>query len=188
MATRSGASHATTRSERYSLGPGAELPVARIVALLLILLPIGLFFVISNVARQGPSQEATDLASFNPRSLLADSTPHFLPTPVAALPAEVNAGPPAPAESDQVAADRSHRTGKNRQYRRRRSHPARRPAQRPPGLRPARRHRPPGHRAPNSQRRDRVAPRKDHRRSRRLGFFKVSRARGLENKKNKQIL
>jgi hypothetical protein len=104
MAIRRGASNATTRSARYSLGPGAELPVARIVALLLILLPIGLFFVINNVARAGPSQGAQDLATLDPRSIFADSTPHFLPTPVAALPAEVNAGPPAPAESDQAAA------------------------------------------------------------------------------------
>ena len=36
--------------------------------------------------------------------MFSDSTPHFLPTPVAALPAEVNAGPPAPAAADQAAA------------------------------------------------------------------------------------
>src|SRR4051812_25729664 len=99
------ASHATTRSARYSLGPGADLPVARIVALLLILLPIGAFFVVTNMAKAGPSQEAQDIANFNPRAIFADNTPHFLPTPVAALPAEVNAGPPAPAETDQAAAD-----------------------------------------------------------------------------------
>jgi hypothetical protein len=103
MAIR-GASHATTRSARYSLGPGADLPVARIVALLLILVPIGLFLVINNVAKAGPSQEAQELANFNPRTLFTDNTPHFLPTPVAAMPPEVNAGPPAPAESDQAAS------------------------------------------------------------------------------------
>ena len=42
MAIRAG--HATTRSARYALGPGADMPVARIVALLLILLPIVFLF------------------------------------------------------------------------------------------------------------------------------------------------
>jgi hypothetical protein len=102
MANRT--SHATTRSARYALGPGADLPVARIVALLLILLPIGAWFVVSNVARSGPSEEAREIANFNPRTIFTDTTPHFLPTPVAALPAEANAGPPAPAVSDQAAS------------------------------------------------------------------------------------
>src|SRR6266576_3085756 len=103
MAIRAG--HATTRSARYALGPGADLPVSRIVALLLVLLPIGAWFIVSNVARAGPSQEARDLASFDPRAMLADNTPHFLPTPVAALPPEMNAGPPAPAADEQATAD-----------------------------------------------------------------------------------
>jgi hypothetical protein len=102
MAIRAG--HATTRSARYALGPGADLPVARIVALLLILLPVGAWFVISNVAKAGPSPEAQEIANFNPRAMFTDTTPHFLPTPVAALAPEVNAGPPAPAASEQTAA------------------------------------------------------------------------------------
>ena len=73
------------------------MPVARIVALLLILLPIGVYFVVSNIARAGPSQEAKDIANFNPRAVFSDNTPHFLPTPIAALPPEVNSGPPAAA-------------------------------------------------------------------------------------------
>jgi hypothetical protein len=103
MAIRAG--HATTRSARYALGPGADLPIARIVALLLILLPIGAWFVITSVVTAGPSQQALDLANFNPRSVFTDSTPHFLPPPVVAIPAESNAGPPAPAAADQTAAD-----------------------------------------------------------------------------------
>src|ERR1700682_4877553 len=99
MAIRAG--HATTRSPRYSLGPGADLPVARIVALLLILLPIGAWFVISNIVKAPLSREAWDLANFNPRAVFSDSTPHFLPPPVVAIPAEVNAGPPAPAADEQ---------------------------------------------------------------------------------------
>jgi len=105
MATR--ASHATTRSPRYALGPGADLPIARIVALLLIGLAIGAVLFASNVAKVGPSQEAQQIANFNPRAIFTDSTPHFLPTPVAALPAESNAGPPAPSTEEQAAADAS---------------------------------------------------------------------------------
>ena len=86
------------------LGPGADLPIARIVAVLLILLPVGALFLASNLARSGPSQEAQGIASFNPRTLFADNTPHFLPTPVAALPAEANTGPPAPSADEQAAA------------------------------------------------------------------------------------
>ncbi len=107
MANRT--SHATTRSARYSLGPGADLPVARIVALLLILLPIGAWVVVSNVARSGPSPEAQEIANFNPRTVFTDTTPHFLPTPVAALPPEANAGPPAPAAFDQAAGEPAER-------------------------------------------------------------------------------
>lgn len=102
MAIRAG--HATTRSARYALGPGADLPIARIVALLLIALPVAALWLASNAARQGPSQAAVEIANFNPKSLLQDNTPHFLPTPVAALAPEANSGPPSPASSDQTAA------------------------------------------------------------------------------------
>jgi Bacterial SH3 domain len=95
----------TTRSPRYALGPGADLPVARIVAVVLILLPIVAWFVITNILKAGPSQAAVDLANFNPRSVLSDNTPHFLPPPVAAIPAEANAGPPAPTTAEQASAD-----------------------------------------------------------------------------------
>jgi hypothetical protein len=98
------AAHATTRSPRYALGSGVDLPIARIVALLLILLPIGAWLVISAIVKAPPSQGAVDLANFNPRAMFADSTPHFLPPPVAAIPAEAHAGPPAPAADEQTAA------------------------------------------------------------------------------------
>jgi hypothetical protein len=80
------------------------LPIARIVALLLILLPIIVWFVVSNQVKAGPSPEAQSIATFNPRSIFSDNTTHFLPTPVAALPPQMNAGPPAPAVSEQTAA------------------------------------------------------------------------------------
>jgi len=102
MAIRAG--HPTTRSPRDALGPRADLPVARIVALVLILLPIAAWFVISTIMQAPPSQAAVDLANFNPRSVFTDSSPHFLPPPVAAIPAQVNAGPPAPAADEQTAA------------------------------------------------------------------------------------
>src|ERR1051326_1828073 len=98
MAIRAG--HATTRSARYALGPGADLPIARIVAFLLILLPIGAIWLAVNFAQSGPSPAAEEIANFNPKSLLADNTPHFLPTPVAALPPDANSGPPAPAAAE----------------------------------------------------------------------------------------
>jgi len=103
MAIRAG--HATTRSARYALGTGADLPIARIVAFLLILLPIGAIWAAANAAKAGPSPAAVEIANFNPKSLLADNTPHFLPTPVAALAPETNSGPPAPAVDEQSAAD-----------------------------------------------------------------------------------
>jgi hypothetical protein len=102
MAIKAG--HATTRSARYALGPGADLPVARIVAILLILLPIGAIWFAVNAAKAGPSEAAVEVANFNPKTLLADSTPHFLPTPVAALAPDENSGPPPPAPDDQAAA------------------------------------------------------------------------------------
>ena len=106
MAIRAG--HATTRSARYALGPGAELPVARIVALLLIVLAIGAVWLAMNAARAAPSPAAEEIANFNPKTLLTDNTPHFLPTPVAAIAPEGNTDAAA-AQADQqnAAADAS---------------------------------------------------------------------------------
>jgi Bacterial SH3 domain len=92
--------HVTTRSPRYLGGSGADLPIARLVVLLLVALAIGAFVLVRREVREGPSSEAQDLASLNPRALLSDNTPHFLPTPVAALPPEQDAGPPAPAADE----------------------------------------------------------------------------------------
>ena len=105
MAVRAG--HATTRSPRYALGPGVDLPIARIVALLLIIVAVGAVWLVSNVFKAGPSQEAVEIANFNPKTMFSDQTPHFLPTPVAALPPESNAGPAAPASVEQTTAARA---------------------------------------------------------------------------------
>jgi Bacterial SH3 domain len=103
MAVRAG--HATTRSARDALGPGAELPIARIVACLLILLSIAAVWLTFNAARAAPSPAASEIAGFDPRSVLTDNSPHFLPTPVAALPPNVNSGPPPPSADEPSAAD-----------------------------------------------------------------------------------
>src|ERR671930_633407 len=102
MAVRS--QHATTRSPRYSHGPGADLPIARLVVLCLLGVPLLAYLIIQSVAHEGPSPEAQQLASLNPRTLFSDNTPHFLPTPVAALPPVEDTGPPAPA-ADEPSAD-----------------------------------------------------------------------------------
>src|SRR5215217_7638398 len=98
MAVRS--NHVTTRSAQYSLGAGADLPIARIVCLLLLALPLVAFLIASNLAKAGPSEEAVQLANFNPKQLFADTTPHFLPRPVAAIEPESGAGPPPPADAE----------------------------------------------------------------------------------------
>jgi hypothetical protein len=57
-----------------------------------------------NQAKAGPSPTAEEIASFDPRTVFTDNSPHFLPTPVAALPPDNNSGPPAPAADEQTAA------------------------------------------------------------------------------------
>jgi hypothetical protein len=102
------AHHATTRSSRYALGSGADLPVARIVVALLLILPIVVWLIATNLAKAGPSEGALQLANFNPRQVLTDNTPHFLPKPVAAMPPETGAGPaPQPAAEPPEAAGES---------------------------------------------------------------------------------
>ncbi|HET6317610.1 MAG TPA: SH3 domain-containing protein [Chloroflexota bacterium] len=103
MAVRT--SHVTTRSSKYALGPGADLPIARIVAVVLLVLPIAAWFLATREARQGPSEAAMQIASFNPKQAFSDNTPHFLPPPVAAVPADTDAGPPPPAASEAAPAD-----------------------------------------------------------------------------------
>ncbi len=103
MAVRT--SHVTTRSANYSLGPGADLPIARIVAVLLLLLPVVAWLVVSREVKAGPSEAALQIATFDPKKAFADNTPHFLPTPVAALAADADAGPPAPAAAEAAPSD-----------------------------------------------------------------------------------
>jgi hypothetical protein len=103
MAVRTG--HVTTRSARYALGPGADLPIARLVALVLILLAVAAIWLAINAALSAPSPAVSEIANIDPSSVLGDTTPDFLPTPVAALPPAANAGPPAPAADEDTAAD-----------------------------------------------------------------------------------
>jgi len=100
MAVRT--SHVTTRSAKYLLGPGADLPIARIVAVLLLILPLVAYWVATREAKAGPSPAAIQIATFDPKKAFADNTPHFLPKPVAALPADADAGPPSPAGAEST--------------------------------------------------------------------------------------
>jgi hypothetical protein len=107
MAVRT--SHVTTRSANYSLGPGADLPIARIVAVLLVVLPLVAYWVATREAKEGPSEAAMQIATFDPKKAFADNTPHFLPRPVAALPADADAGPPSPAAAENTPTDTAER-------------------------------------------------------------------------------
>jgi Bacterial SH3 domain len=91
-----------TRSLRSALGEGAEVPLGRLVLLLVLAIAVGAFWLSNSLSKAAPSEQARDLGSINPRALLGGDTSsdHFLPTPVAALPAETAAGPPAPAAAD----------------------------------------------------------------------------------------
>jgi Bacterial SH3 domain len=87
-------------------GPGStDKVVAGGIILLLVLVPLGVWFFIGNAMKAAPSQEAVDIGSLNTQNIFDDGSSRFLPTPVAALPAEINAGPPAPAADEQTAAD-----------------------------------------------------------------------------------
>jgi len=88
---------------RYREGPGVERPVARAV----IAAVLGLFVLAFGLTRffagAGPSQEAIRLSHMNPLALFEDQNPHFLGTPVAAIPAKKpDVPPPALASSTQA--------------------------------------------------------------------------------------
>jgi hypothetical protein len=78
-----------TRSyRRYRQGPGIERPVARAVIGAVLVLFVLAFAVVQTLAGAGPSQQALQLAHFNPLQLIEDQNQHFLGTPVAAIPAK----------------------------------------------------------------------------------------------------
>src|SRR5262249_31246665 len=97
--------HVSTRSTKYSLGPSAEAPVARLV--------VGVrrtgrsvgWQLAGRQPKEGPSEAAQQIATFTPKQAFADNTPHSLPKPVAAMPGDAGAGSPAPAASDDNPAD-----------------------------------------------------------------------------------
>jgi Bacterial SH3 domain len=97
--------HVTTRSTKYSLGPGAEAPIARLVVVLLLLVPLVTWQIASRQAKEGPSEAAQQIANFNPKQAFADNTPHFLPKPVAAKPGDAGVGSSAPGASEGNPAD-----------------------------------------------------------------------------------
>ena len=95
---------ALARLRGLALTPAQLFPLA--------LAQVGALWLISNMSKQGPSQTAIEVANFNPKTMFADQTPHFLPTPVAALPPEANSGPPAPAAVEPAAAANTAETVK----------------------------------------------------------------------------
>jgi hypothetical protein len=100
-----------TRPWRGALGAGAEVALGRIVVLLLFALAAGAFVVADSLATADPSEQAKELGMVDPRALLGGDTSsdHFLPTPVAVLPAETDAGPPAAAADEPAAAGQTER-------------------------------------------------------------------------------
>lgn len=97
---------ANNQTPRYASGD-TDLPMARLVALVLLLVPITAGYIVIQAWREAPSSAVQELASFDPRSLVSDTSSDFLPTPVAALPAQVNSGPPAPAAAENNTDDNS---------------------------------------------------------------------------------
>lgn len=102
--------HGTTRSPHYSMGSGADQPVARIVVLLLLLVPLGTaYYIVNSVMHAPPSPVGQQLASFDPHTLFSNQGTDFLPTPVAVIPANAKAAPAAPS-SGEAAPDTSSPT------------------------------------------------------------------------------
>ncbi|MDQ3808857.1 MAG: SH3 domain-containing protein [Chloroflexota bacterium] len=104
-----GAGQITTRGPDHSLDRGPELPIARLVAVVLLLLAMAAVAIVANVARDGPSEQARQIAAFNPKQMLGEQTPHFLPPPVAAMPPDTATGPPPSTASEPAPAAAAER-------------------------------------------------------------------------------
>jgi hypothetical protein len=98
---------ATRHYRQYRLGPGLEHPVGRVVVVVLLVTLLAVLPLASALAGMGPSEQAQRLAHLTPRQILSERTSDFLPTPVAALAPEANAGPPAPAVGESTSEDTS---------------------------------------------------------------------------------
>jgi hypothetical protein len=72
------------------------MPVGRVVAAAVLFLFLAAFLLVQIFATAGPSQQALQLGQMNPLQLIEDQQPHFLATPVAAIPAETDDTPPPP--------------------------------------------------------------------------------------------
>lgn len=85
---------------------GVDRAAARVVALLLLAIPVlAVWYVVTQVLHAPPSAETQQLATLDPRTLFGSDNADFLPTPVAAIPADKNTGPPAPAASEANGGD-----------------------------------------------------------------------------------
>jgi hypothetical protein len=101
--TRFAPTIASYHHRQYRLGPGLEHPIGRVVVVLLLATLLAVLPLASSLAGLGPSEQAQRLAHLSPRQLLGEGTSHFLPTPIAALAPEANAGPPAPAAGESTS-------------------------------------------------------------------------------------
>ena len=97
------AQHPTSRSPRYATG-GTSLMATRILLVLVLAVPIvGVWWALNQPSTAAQSI-VKQIEGFDPKSVLSEQQGRsFLPPPEAVLPPEVNAGPPVPAQSEQVA-------------------------------------------------------------------------------------
>ena len=156
-----------------SSGSGADKLVGRGIAVLLLIVPIGVWLVVSNMTRGAPTEPSVSTGTLNPQTIFDDGSSRFLPTPVAAFPAEVETQiRPGTAADEQTAAAADVVSERSRS-----PTPAgwarstRRSAQRPPGGGLAGRYATAGARAPHRRRRHRMAQSQNARRRGRLGLL-----------------
>jgi hypothetical protein len=98
------AKHTSLRGSQSVGTTAVDTWVTRVVALALLAVPaVAIWYIATQVMHSAPSAATQEIASLDPRSLFSSFSSDqsdFLPTPVAALPPEKNAGPPAPQSND----------------------------------------------------------------------------------------
>lgn len=99
---------AANRSRFAPPATSFDLVFGRVVVVLLLAIPLVTFWILFNgVLRADPGPPSSSLSrqvsALNPLGLLGtDERQRFLPSPVAAIPPEQNAGPPVPAAVEQA--------------------------------------------------------------------------------------
>jgi Bacterial SH3 domain len=85
------------------LSPDPNLSAGRVVAVLLVVLSVGAVVLIASQIRSAlgtPDSASSSSSALDARSLLGDSSTHFLPTPMVALRADAGAPTVAPEQPD----------------------------------------------------------------------------------------